>query len=398
MKVLILMTQIHRLCGAERLAVELAESLNKRGIRADIMSMYTEDLPGAADGRARLHESGIPTVGFLGLQVHPRIQSLLVAASRLRKTILEGGYDAVETSSLTPHIIAVLATWKTKVRLIHGIHSVFDSDVHTGIRYAAWRMIVRMSQRTHYYAVSESARSHWIRFSSVPSDRVHMIYNCINDEFFDVARDGDYLRNQLRIESGGRLLISVGRLNKIKGIDTVYEALRGILDRENLYLLYIGGEEDAETFYPDGKGIVDRLRRLIAEDNLGGRVFFLGHRRDVPRIMASADLLVHPARREAFGLVLVEAMAAGLPLVTSDVGGIPEAVSGTDSIMVGAEDPIGLRQAVLEALGRSGPVVARVVEKGRTRAGDFRMSKRVDSLVELFKPSPGEGIRSDLEK
>ncbi len=67
MKVLIFMTQFYQLSGAERLAVELTEELNKRCIHADILSMYTEDLPDVAEAKQDLLNRGIPNVGFLGV-------------------------------------------------------------------------------------------------------------------------------------------------------------------------------------------------------------------------------------------------------------------------------------------------------------------------------------------
>ena len=73
MKVLIFMTQFYQLSGAERLAVELAEELNRRGIHRDILSMYTEDLSGVAEAKEGLLMRGIPKVYFLGLKIYPLI-------------------------------------------------------------------------------------------------------------------------------------------------------------------------------------------------------------------------------------------------------------------------------------------------------------------------------------
>jgi glycosyltransferase involved in cell wall biosynthesis len=236
-----------------------------------------------------------------------------------------------------------------------------------------------------YYAVSESAHRNWIRFARIPAYRVRTIYNCINDGFFAASRDRNRLGAELGIPEDSRIVLFVGRLNMVKGIDTIYEALKGILASENLFLLYAGGEEDAESFFPDGQGIADRIRSLSVEDKVDRRILFLGHRQDVPRIMASSDLLVHPARSEAYGLVLVEAMAAGLPLVASDVGGIPEVLAGTESILIQPEDAESLRQAVMETLARTAQFSAKAAETGRKRAQEFRMSRRIDAMINLFE-------------
>lgn len=71
MKILIFMTQFYQLGGAERLAVELAQQLNNPGIHADILSLYTEDLPNVAEAKEALLRAGIPNVHFLGMRIHP---------------------------------------------------------------------------------------------------------------------------------------------------------------------------------------------------------------------------------------------------------------------------------------------------------------------------------------
>jgi glycosyltransferase involved in cell wall biosynthesis len=101
--------------------------------------------------------------------------------------------------------------------------------------------------------------------------------------------------------------------------------------------------------------------------------------------MASSDVLVHPARSEGFGLVLVEAMAAGLPIACSNVEGIPEVVEGTHAIMTDPEDVAAFRQAVCAVLCRSEEEQAQAIAVGRKRAEDFRMHKRAEGIVQLFK-------------
>jgi len=100
--------------------------------------------------------------------------------------------------------------------------------------------------------------------------------------------------------------------------------------------------------------------------------------------MASSDVLVHSARIEGFGLILVEAMAAGLPVVASNVQGIPEVLAGTDSIMVPPDTPAELRKAVLKTLHRTPKEIISSVTKGRKRAESFRTGKRTDAIIKLF--------------
>ena len=118
------------------------------------------------------------------------------------------------------------------------------------------------------------------------------------------------------------VIATVAQICERKGIDTVLEAARLLLMRhENLRFALAG---------PDGPGesaFAAEMRRQAAEDPaLRGRVHFLGSRQDIPELLASADLFFLPTRHEPFGIVVVEAMAAGLPAVVSRLGGIPEIV------------------------------------------------------------------------
>lgn len=111
-----------------------------------------------------------------------------------------------------------------------------------------------------------------------------------------------------------------------------------------------------------------RIELHVAKVAWGYRVRFLGHRKDISRLMAASDVLAHSAGTEGFGLALVEAIAAGLPVVATDVGGIPEVLVGTDAIMVPPDKPGLFRDAVLRVLRQSPDEVAQAARRGRHRA------------------------------
>lgn len=382
MKVLIFMTQFYQLGGAERLSVELAEELNKRGIHADILSMYTEDLPGVAEAKEALLKKGIPAVYFLGMRIHPPIVSIIPAILQLRRLILEQKYDIVETSAVSPTVLASWATRNTRARHVAGLHHVFRQDRENRMTHKLWRFSVRCNRSLRYYAISDYAVDHWIRYSKTSPRHTRRIYNAIPDDCFVATPDRRQVRRDLRIPEDGRLAIYVGRLAAYKGIDTLLEALGPVLEQNKLFLLYAGLPD------LDVNGTREMLKQMeqrITQEGWRARVKFLGYRKDIPRLMASADVLVHPTRIEAFGLTLAEAMAAGLPVVASNVEGISEVLAGTDSIMVPPDDPVALRKAVLKTLNRTLEEAALAIEKGRHRAQDFRIDGRIDTMIDLFQ-------------
>ncbi len=381
MKVLIFMTQFYQLSGAERLAVELAEELNKRGIHADILSMYTEDLPGVAEAKEELMARGIPNVHFLGMSVHPPITSLLPAIWRFGCLLREQQYDLVETSMVSPTAIASWATLTGSPRHVVGVHQVFRRDRERSRQVQFFRFSVRCNRRIKYYAISDYVADAWIRYSGTPPGHTRTIYNAIPDDCFNVTPDRQCVRTELGIPAGARIALYVGRLAKYKGCDTLLDALGPILEENDLHLVYAGA---TDLFVEGTAEMAEKMQGQIQSNAWNKRVQFLGHRKDIPRLLASADLLIHPTRMEGFGLALVEAMAAGVPVVASNAEGIPEVLEGTDSIMVPPDDPESFRKAVLHALNRSDTEAARAVTKGRTRAEAFRIGKRVDTMLRLF--------------
>ena len=91
----------------------------------------------------------------------------------------------------------------------------------------------------------------------------------------------------------------------------------------------------------------------VEERGWEARVRFLGDRSDVKALMSSADILLHPSEREGFGLVLVEALALGVPIVTTNAEAIPEILKGSRSRMVDAGDVDSFQRAVAEILKSS---------------------------------------------
>jgi glycosyltransferase involved in cell wall biosynthesis len=386
LKVLIFMTQFCYLGGAERLGVELAEKLNKRGIHTDILSMYTDNLPGVVEAKEVLLNKGIPSVHFLNMHLHPPMVSIIPAILKLRRLIFEQAYDIVETSFGSTTILASWAIMGTRVRNVSGLHDIFTKERSNKMSHKFWRFTVRFNRRIRFYAISNSVKSHWINYSNTKPDYTRTIYNGIPDDCYNAVPERKGVRTELKIPYDSKIALFVGRMLKRKGIDTLLDALCPILHSTDLFLIYVGGWDHLdEEIFLDEAGLFARMREQIARAGLDERVLFLGHRYDVPRLMASSDILIHPARIEGFGLVLAEAMAAGLPVVASNVGGIPEVLEGTDSLIVPPEDPLALRTAVLEVLNRNPEEAERAARQGRSCAERYRIDLRVNKIIKLFK-------------
>lgn len=387
MKILILMDVFHTLNGAERLSVQLAEALNQRpGMRADIASMYTADMGDHRAAMERLRARGVDTFHFLGLKVHPDPISFTRAIFRLRGILRAGNYDVVETYTVTPAIAASWATRGLKTRFIGGLHHAYEMAEHNGVRHKAWRFSVRSNARARFYAISEFVRQCWVDYSRTRPEFTRTVYNGIPEVFYDARPDRDTVREELGVPRDSRIALFVGSIVSYKGVDVAIEALGPILAAQNLHAVFVGAWTKPSGGDFEGEaGFFQRLQQRVAEGGWGERIHFVGRREDVPRLMASSDVLIHPTRIEGFGLVLAEAMAAGLPVVTTNVQAIPEVLEETDSIMVPPGEPEAFRAAVLETLARAEDEQQRCIARGRARAEAYRMDRRIDNMVQLFE-------------
>jgi glycosyltransferase involved in cell wall biosynthesis len=177
-----------------------------------------------------------------------------------------------------------------------------------------------------------------------------------------------------------RHLVAVGRLEEQKGFDVAIDAMRLITDETPGVRLSIAGTGSLRS----------RLERQIERRGLQGSVALLDRHSNVGRLMREADVFVHPARWEGFGLVLLEAMRASLPIVATRVAAIPEVVEdGVTGILVAPDDPQAVADAVLSLvhdpdrareLGRAGSV--RLREQFSPRAMARGVAAVYDSVVD----------------
>jgi glycosyltransferase involved in cell wall biosynthesis len=187
--------------------------------------------------------------------------------------------------------------------------------------------------------VSEERRRHYIATNGVDLRKVVAIPNSIDTDKFrpdvDVRR---VVRAELVVGDDTVVLGAVGHYGREKGLDVVLKAFRQLLattPNADLRLFIAGGGSASDR---------ERLERLAVD--CGGRVTFLGQRDDLARLYQAFDLLLHAPRQEAFGLVVAEAMAAGVPVVATRVGGVPEIVSdGQTGMLVDAESPVAMCEA-----------------------------------------------------
>jgi len=223
--------------------------------------------------------------------------------------------------------------------------------------------------------LSEGERNDYIAFSVSNPDKMVTVHSGVEiDRYMTVEVNAEGKKKSLGLDPKGLVVGTVGWLLPIKGPMHLLNAMARVWQSHPETSLVFVGKGDLEK----------ELREEALRMEASGRVSFLGWRDDVPEIMQILDIFVLPSLNEGMGRVLVEAMAAGKPVVASRVGGIPDLVKhGQNGFLVGPGDIEGLSLAIRKLL-MDKKMRDKMGMKGRTMAQNFGVEKMVEKIDALY--------------
>ncbi len=348
--------------GAEQVLLWLLEGLDKERWHSIVLHPHGADR--LKDGVTRL---GLRAFVAPGLENEWRqVPSLARAIRRLRPDIVHLhrpwprlGYPALVAAALARPA------------------SLMITD-HLGPARASWRgrLLRRISESAvdRWVAVSPSAAQALITVLGVPADRLRIVLNGIPvDRYAARRRSRRGTRDRLN-----RRVVVIAQLRPQKGHDVVLAAVP-LLPHDVLVMLAGDGPLRAE------------LETMIRRSSLERRVRMLGFVEDVPALLAAADVVVLPSRYEGLPLVVLEALAAGRPVVATDVPGTRDLLTdGETGLLVPPDDPAALARAIERVL--SEPALAgRLVRAGRALVGDqHRLEHMVAGIEGVYLEICGE--------
>jgi glycosyltransferase involved in cell wall biosynthesis len=236
-----------------------------------------------------------------------------------------------------------------------------------------WLIRAGRLSRPKVIAISDAVRD---QFDGCNLD-IEVIYNGIPlDRFAPGPADGS-LRDELDIASGARVITVVGRLTPWKGHRVLLEAMKLILPEYPEAVLIVVGE--VAFWEPDYLG---ELQGYARELGVAQAVRWLGFRDDVPRILSLTDVFALPSENEPFGRAIIEAMAAGKPVVATRSGGVPEIVDeGETGLLVEPRSGTQLARAICQLLGDP-ELAERMGQAGLERARRSFDTHRVAETVQ----------------
>jgi glycosyltransferase involved in cell wall biosynthesis len=292
--------------------------------------------------------------------------------SRLRGLVRKQAIDLVHVHSPYAAIGARVGLPRD-VPLVYTEHNVWQR-YH---RATYWGNVLTYPRNDHVFAVSDEVRRSvrypaWLRFRRVPP--LETLHHGAEPTALERIPSPVGVREELGIPAEAPLVGTVANLKPHKGLNHLLRAaveVRKILPTVRFVIVGQGSVESG-------------LQTLATELDLDGTVTFTGYREDALRIAAAFDLFVLSSLHEGLSIALVEAMALGLPVVVTRVGGLPEVVEdGREGILVEPADPQALAVSILRLLG-DGQLRRQFGEAGRARAERLDVRTAVHRTEDIY--------------
>jgi glycosyltransferase involved in cell wall biosynthesis len=329
------------------------------GAERSLLSLLAA-LPETVDRRAavppgrlvgEIERLGIPVSPIAGtagsLRLHPvhtprAVAEMSLAALQVRRLARRHGVDLVHANSIRAGIVLGFARMSAPATVVH----VRDCLPPGSLTTASLRLIA-----TATTVVANSAYTARSVEAAAPRANVEVVHNPVDLVRWDPAHiDRAVARARLGAAGQRHLLLGVlAQLSPWKGQGTAIEALRLLRDDGiDAHLLLIGSAKFvARATRFDNEAYVAGLRARVAQAGLEERVSWLGEREDVPELVRALDILLLPSLEEPFGRALIEAMALGVPVISTDVGGPSEIIEqGREGYLLSPHEPAAWAQAI----------------------------------------------------
>ncbi len=230
-------------------------------------------------------------------------------------------------------------------------------------------------------AISEVIHRNVLETTPVSPERVVTLHDAIDaEEYSPAAGRGTRVRNEFGYTDENTVVGFVGRFSPGKGHEELLQAAREVISARPHVRFLVAGEASAgEEAYEE------EIRRLCTSLGLDGVVTFAGFRRDIPDVMASFDVLAFPSHAESFGVVLIEAMAMELPVVSTNCDGVVDiVVEEENGLYVHPRAPAELAGALIRLIDVP-PLRKRYGEAGRRRVLErFDRRGQIDRLEGIY--------------
>jgi glycosyltransferase involved in cell wall biosynthesis len=364
MRVLLLSTSMG-MGGADKVLLSAAQEMRLRGHEILIVSL-TPLGPMGLEARSL----GIPTESLEMRRGFPDPRGLL----RLGRLVRRWRPDVLHSHMVHANLLArVLRLFVPLPVLVSTIHNIYEGGP---LWMAAYRLTNGLADQMTI--VSQAAADRFTRESIVPKELLRVVPNGVDMGRFRKVAEGarDSLRRSLALDRGF-MWLAIGRFQPAKDYPNLMRAFVKVRNHYPQAVLLVAGRGPLQG----------EIETLAEELGLAGAVRFLGVREDVPELMSAADGYVMSSAWEGMPIVLLEAAAAGLPVVATSVAGNREVVQDEESgFLVPPHEPDALGTAMIRLMGLSESQRRALGERGRELVrSQFSLGRLVDRWEELYR-------------
>jgi len=387
---ILLISDAHRIGGAEHYLFLLAKGLKQSGHQVELVCPIKEIWSNLArdfiESGMAVHRVKITSradfgqLYFLSFINFPQILRLKKILRQLAPDIIHVNTANIENGQ-SLILGAHFAGLKNIVTTVHTANHIpyCLKNIKIGIidrlRYHMARNV--LSKVRKVISISRKTATGLVHRYNLAENKFEIIYNGVKtDDFIKTSERTKAWLNENKIKGDLPIVLCVANLFKEKGLDYFLTALKQLKDQEPRFLCLIVGEGSFQKTLDD----------YTRDNDLSKHVRFLGKRNDVNEIMKASDMFVLPSLSEGFPFVILEAMAAGLPCITTNVGGIPEMlIHNEEGFLVEPKNPSAIAQSLKQIL-LDKKLAERIGTKARARVErDFSLSNMIANTIEVYK-------------
>jgi glycosyltransferase involved in cell wall biosynthesis len=352
--------------GAEKLLAMSLPYLDREAFDYQVVYLLKK----MNDLAPEFEKHGIP-VSCLNMEKAYDLRVIFKLAKLLRERKIDILHTHLPYAGIVGRPAAVLAGVKTIISTEHGLMGSYHPLTRLG-------SVLTYPLNNATIGVSQAVANSILKYKMTRPKSIHVVHNAIDIKDRNIIQtDPESVKKSLRIEGTGLIVGTVSHIRPEKGHQYLVEAARLVLDKRPEVRFVVVGRETTKN---DLLRLEEQAQRLGIRD----RIIFTGFRPDALQIMNTFDVFVLPSLWEAFGIVLLEAMNLGKPLVATNVDGIPEVIDdGVNGFMVPPRDPEKMAARILDLLNDDA-LRNRMGEQGRKKVrenfGIERMVKQVEQV------------------
>lgn len=350
--------------GAERHLLTLMRLMDRERFTPELLCLCEGPFAGLC------REEGITTH-----EVVMRHKLDLATVTPIRHLIREQNIDIVHTHGVRANLVARMAGRSENVPVVTTFHSVLRYDYSSSAEALVARALTRLTNsRTDTFIAISGAIKEDLMSMGVSSEQIEVIYNGLDVSLLTPGDSPDTVRKNLGITPGQRVVALVGRLHAVKGHIFLLQAAQRIVTQHDDVVFLLVGEG------PERRAIEKTITELGLED----KVIMTGFYPNISELYPIMDMLCLPSLMEGMGLVLLEAMYFGVPVVATQVGGIPEVIiDGKSGLLVDPGNSEALTMAITWLLDTP-DLQRQLIEGGRRRAQEFTVENMVRHTERVY--------------